>query len=154
GFNSTHTPGFAVARFPTSAELANASDCATLDAGCQMQLTRDGQSEFKLTNVAFYGQDTVTHGRATLQLGVRYDYNHDRALASAVVANPLRPDILPAVTFAGADPGVKFHNVSPRLGATYNLTGDGRTQIRGNYAMYWGQVGTGGVATQVNPVTR
>src|SRR5262249_59328200 len=83
GYNATHTPGNAVARFPTSAELANANDCAALAAGCQMQLTRDGQTEFRLTNVSLYGQDTITRGRATLQLGVRYDYNHDRALASA-----------------------------------------------------------------------
>ena len=76
-----------------------------------------------LTNVALYGQDTITHGRVTMQLGVRYDYNHDQALASAVTANPLMPDILPAVTFAGTDPGVKFNNFSPRLGLTYDLTG-------------------------------
>src|SRR5439155_13396846 len=71
GYNSSHTPGNAVARFPTSAELANANDCATLAVGCQMQLTRDGQTEYRLTNVSVYGQDTITQGRATLQLGVR-----------------------------------------------------------------------------------
>ena len=119
-----------------------------------MQLTRDGQTEYKLTNVSLYGQDTVTHGRVTLQLGIRYDFNHDRALASAVGANPLRPDILPAVTFAGADPGVKFNNWSPRLGFTYDASGDGKTVVRGNYASYWGQIGTGSIAQYVNPVTR
>jgi Carboxypeptidase regulatory-like domain len=154
GRNQTHTGGNAVARFPTSAELASANDCATQDIGCQMQLTRDGGTEYKLTNVALYGQDTVTHGKVTLQLGARYDYNHDVALASAVTANPLRPDILPAVSFAGADPGVKFNNFSPRLGLTYDLFGHGKTIARANYAMYWGQVGTGFVASQVNPVTR
>ncbi len=154
GFNSTHTPGNAVARFPTSAELANPNDCATQAVGCQMQLTRDGQTDYDLTNVSVYGQDTITHGRLTLQLGVRYDYNHDQALNSSVGANPLRPDILPAVNFAGIDPGVKFNNLSPRLGFTYDLSGEGKTIVRGNYAMYWGQVGTGGIAQYVNPVTR
>jgi hypothetical protein len=154
GYNSTHTPGNAVARFPTSAELANPNDCATQAIGCQMQLTRDGQTEYKLTNISLYGQDTITHGRATLQLGIRYDYNHDQALASSVTANPLRPDILPALTFAGADPGVKFNNFSPRLGFTYDLTGTGKTLAKVNYAMYWGQVGTGGISSQINPVTR
>jgi Carboxypeptidase regulatory-like domain len=154
GFNTTHTGGNAVARFPTSAELANPNDCATQAVGCQMQLTRDGGTEYKLTNVSLYGQDTVTHGKLTLQLGARYDYNHDQALASSVSANPLRPDILPAVSFAGADPGVKFNNFSPRLGLTYDVSGQGKTILRGNYAMYWGQVGTGFVASQLNPVTR
>jgi hypothetical protein len=154
GFNQTHTPGNAVARFPTSAELANPNDCATLAVGCQMQLTRDGLTDYDLTNVALYGQDTVTKGKLTLQLGVRYDYNHDQALGASVGANPLLPAVLPGVTFAGADPGVKFNNFSPRLGLTYDVSGQGKTIVRGNYAMYWGQVGTGFVASQLNPVTR
>src|SRR5262249_24806445 len=90
----------------------------------------------------------------TLQLGVRYDYNHDIALASSVAANPLRPDILPAIAFAGVDPGVKFNNVSPRLGLTYDVKGTGKTILRGNYAIDWGQVGTGAVASEHNPATR
>jgi Carboxypeptidase regulatory-like domain/TonB-dependent Receptor Plug Domain len=154
GYGSTHTPGNAVARFPTSAELASPNDCATQAIGCQMQLTRDAQTEYRLTNVSGYVQDTITHGRATLQLGVRYDYNHDQALASSVAANPLRPDILPAINFAGTDPGVKYNNISPRLGLTYDLSGNGKTIVRGNYAQYWGQVGVGTVAGQVNPVSR
>ena len=44
--------------------------------------------------------------------------------------------MLPAVDFAGADPGIKFNNFSPRLGLTYDLTGDGKTVVHGNYAMY------------------
>ena len=153
GYNSTHTPGNAVARFPTSAELANSNDCATVEAGCQMQLTRDGQTEFRLTNVSVYGSDTITRNALTLQLGIRYDRNHDQALPSSVAANPLMPAVLPAVSFAGVDPGVVFNNVSPRLGFTYKLDND-RTVVHGNYAMFWGQVGVGGYAGQVNPVTR
>jgi hypothetical protein len=153
GFNSTHTPGNAVARFPTSAEVANPNDCATVDAGCQMQLTRDGQTDDRLTNISAYGQDTITHGNTTVKLGLRYDRNHDQALASSVAANPLMPSVLPAVSFAGADPGVIFNNLSPRLGLTYKI-GDGLTVVHGNYAMYWGQVGVGGYASQINPVTR
>ena len=49
-------------------------------------------------------------GRLTLQIGVRYDRNHDQALASSVAASPLMPTLLPAVSFAGADPRVIFNN--------------------------------------------
>src|SRR5579871_1118906 len=136
GYSSTHTPGMAVARFPTPADyaaVAAGSDCSTFAAGCQMQLTRDGITDYDLTNIAMYVQDTVTKGRTTLQLGIRYDYNHDQALTSSVGANYLLPNVLPAVTFAGADPGVKFNNLSPRLGFTYDLTGDGKTILRANY---------------------
>jgi len=48
---------------------------------------------------------------------------------------------------------VKVNNFSPRLGLTYDLTGSGKTIVRGNYAMYWpGR--RRNVAGQVNPVTR
>src|SRR5215831_8838660 len=107
-FNQTHTPGNAVARFPTVAMSTDGNDCSTVADGCQLQLTRDGQSSYTLTNNAAYAQDTITHGRATYQLGVRYDYNHDIGNAASVGANPLYPQWLPAVAFSGADPGVAF----------------------------------------------
>jgi len=152
-YSSTHTPGMAVARFPTSAELASANDCATFAVGCQTNVTRDGITDFDLTNIGIYGQDTITRGRTTIQLGLRYDYNHDRALPSSVPESYLLPAILPAVNFGGADPGVRFNNVSPRVGLTRALTDSGKTQIRTNYAIYWGQVGVAGVSNTVNPVT-
>jgi hypothetical protein len=149
-YNSTHTPGNAVARFPT----AFGNDCSSPATACQAQVTRDGQTDFDLLNLSAYVQDTYTHRRLTAQLGLRYDYNHDQALASSVQANPLVPQLLPAVSFPGADPQVIFHNVSPRLGVTYDLSGNGKTLIKANYAMYFGQVGTAGVSGQVNPVSR
>ncbi len=153
-FTYQHTPGNAVARFPTLAMSTDPNDCSDVGAGCQLQLTRDGQSQYYLVNNAAYAQDTITHGRATVQLGLRYDYNHDTVLDASVGSNPFRPDWLPAVTFPGADPGVKFNDWSPRVGFTYDLSGNGKTIAKANYAMYFGQVGTGGVAGQLNPVTR
>src|SRR5581483_5453571 len=54
--------------------------------------------------------------------------------------------------FPGVDPKIIFNNFSPRVGFTYDLKGDGKTVVRANYAMYWGQVGTGGVSSQLNPL--
>jgi hypothetical protein len=149
-YNSTHTPGFAVARFPTSFS----NDCSLAATNCQAQVTRDGQTDYDLLNISVYGQDTYTHNRLTMQLGIRYDFNHDQALSSSVTANPLVPQLLPAVSFPGTDPGVKFNNFSPRVGFTYDIAGNGKTIARANYAMYYGQVGTAGVSGQVNPVSR
>src|SRR3954469_23010596 len=153
-YNTTHTPGNAVARFPTVAMSTDVTDCSDVAAGCQLQLTRDGQSQYYLVNNSVYGQDTITHGRATIQLGLRYDYNHDTVLDASVGANPFRPDWLPAATFPGADPNVAFNDWSPRVGFTYDLSNNGKTIAKANYAMYFGQVGTGGVASQLNPVNR
>jgi hypothetical protein len=169
--NSTsinHTGGYGTVRFPTDATLAT-SGCTSLAVGCQVDLTRDGFSAYDLTNASAFVQDTITHGRTTLQLGVRYDYNHDTALAASIVANPLATCVagssvactpsgstggswLPAINFNGADPGVKFNNFSPRLGFTYDLQGNGKTLARANYAIYYGQVGTGAIASTINPV--
>ena len=143
-----HTGGFARVRYPTTA----ANTCATQAAGCQVDLVRDGNSVYDLLNESVYAQDTVTHNRLTLQLGVRYDRIHDEALAATIAANPLSPTWLPALNFPGADPGVTFNNFSPRLGFTYDLQGNGKTLLRSNYARYYGQVGNGGVASTINPV--
>ena len=150
------TGGRAIARFPTA--LTN--DCAglaaanpnTITAWCQAQLTRDGLSVYDLKNVSAYVQDTFTHKRLTTQLGIRYDRNHDQVLAASVVANPIVPEWLPAASFAGTDPKVIFNNFSPRVGFSYDVVGNGKTLAHANFARYYGQVGTGGVASQVNPV--
>src|SRR5581483_7652354 len=153
GQTITHTGGNAIDRFPTLAEVSNPNDCATLTVGCQANITRDGNSIYDLANVSAYAQDTYTHGRLTAQLGLRYDRNHDQAIAASIAANPLLPSLLPAISFGGADPNIIFNNFSPRLGATYDIMGDGKTIVRANYATYFGQVGTGGIAGQINPVS-
>jgi len=143
-----HRGGYATVRFPTNVS----NDCSTVAAGCQVDLIRDGNSVYDLLNVAAYVQDTFTRGRMTAQLGVRYDRNHDIAEAATIGANPLAGPWLPAINFTGADPGVTFNNFSPRLGITYDLQGNGKTLVRANYAFYYGQVGLGGIASEINPV--
>jgi hypothetical protein len=147
--NISHMGGYGTVRFPN----AVTNDCSSEAAGCQVDLARDGLSVYDLTNISAYVQDAFTHGRLTAQLGVRYDRNHDQALAATVAANPLAPTWLPGIDFAGADPGVVFNNFSPRLGLTYDLAGTGHTIARANVARYYGQVGTGGVSSIVNPVS-
>ena len=144
----SHSGGFATVRYPT----ATTNDCTIAATGCQVDLIRDGFSVYDLTNYAAYIQDTITRGRATWQLGLRFDYNKDETLAASIGANPLGGPWLPGLAFAGADPGVAFKDLSPRLGFTYDVTNDGRTLVKANYARYYGQVGNGGLAATVNPV--
>ena len=159
------TGGHATARFPTSVS----NDCAALAAAnpnditkwCAANLTRDGDAVQKLQNLSAYVQDTLTHGRATFQLGLRYDYNHEKALGASITANPILPEWLPAITFDGADPSVRFHDFSPRLGMTYDVQGNGKTIAHANFARYYGQVGTAasqarsaGTAASVAPGSR
>jgi hypothetical protein len=131
-----HRGGFADARFRS--EVADTAD-----------LWRDGYTNNRLNTNALYFQDTVSMRRLTLNLGVRWDSQTDKALASSVSANPLIPDIMPGIDFPGADAGVTFNDVSPRLGLTYDLSGRGRSLVRSSYSMYFGQLNTGGLTSNL-----
>ncbi|HZR22663.1 MAG TPA: TonB-dependent receptor [Vicinamibacterales bacterium] len=147
----SHTGGYATVRFPSDAALAN-DDCATVAKGCQVDLTRDGLSVYDTPDIALYAQDSITHNRLTLQLGIRYDRMSDKALAASIAANPLSTQWLPAIAFNGADPGITWNTFSPRLGMTYDIKGDGKTIARANYARYYSQLGNGNIAGTINPV--
>jgi Carboxypeptidase regulatory-like domain/TonB-dependent Receptor Plug Domain len=148
-----HTGGNATVRFPNQAAYDNNTCALGVSAGCAVNLTRDSHTIYRLSNISVFAQDTVTHKRLSVQVGIRYDRNHDQALGASIPASPILPELLPAVSFDGVDPGIVFNDFSPRIGLTYDLTGNGRTIARANYARYYGQVGTGGVASQVNPLS-
>ena len=50
---------------------------------------------------------------------------------------------MPAIEFPGIDSGVVWNDISPRLGFTYDLSGTGKSLVRGSYSMYFGQMGPG-----------
>ncbi len=125
-----HHGGFADARYTNG--VANSAD-----------LWRDGNSISHLDTHAFYLQDSYTRNRLTINLGFRYDRQDDTAAAADVPANPLVPTLLPAISFPGADAGVTWSDFSPRVGLTYDFTGNGQTIMSASYAAYYGQMGPG-----------
>jgi hypothetical protein len=125
---------------------------ARVDAGAPVEADfyRDSASLREMSAVSAYFNDSWKRGRVRLNLGVRVDYQDDRAKPADVPANPIIPDILPALAFPGADSGVTFTDWSPRLGATYDLLGTGKTVAKASFAIYYGQgIFTGGT---LNPV--
>lgn len=149
GESISHTGGNAVARFST---IDN--PCATSVAGCNVDLFRDGYTDYALNTHALYLQDTMTVNRLTLNLGVRWDRQRDEALPTTVPANPLFPNIMPAIEFPGIDSGVVWNDVSPRLGFTYDLSGTGKSLVRGSYSMYFGQMGPGQLAGELVAISQ
>lgn len=116
----------------------------------EADLHRDNNSRTSLVGGAAYLQDAITKGRLTINAGVRVDYHRDQALAADIGANPIVPDRLPALSFPGADPGVSFTDISPRFGATWDLSGDGKSIVKVSANRFYGQfVGTSGI---INPV--
>ncbi len=131
-----HRGGFVVARY--SRGVADSAD-----------IYRDGNAVAHLDTQAFYLQDTFTRNRLTLNLGFRVDRQDDSSVAADVPANPFFPQLMPAINFQGADAGVTWTDFSPRLGFTYDLTGDGQNIFSSSYSTYFGQMGPGELSSQL-----
>jgi hypothetical protein len=146
----------------------------------RFEFWRGYYSDLKVKALSGYFSDTITFGRFNLILGVRYDYQtptYNEVERAAVNDNPAWDIVDPAVQTAldtllpgltletrkatydnGVDgPGDKsyFWGVwSPRLGLTWDVTGDGKTIAKASFATYgdfmgmiggnWGPYGAGG----------
>jgi hypothetical protein len=73
-----------------------------------------------------YVTDRFTLKRATFNLGVRYDYKHSSGDPQTLEAN----SVLPARSFPGADTIWHYHDLSPRIGVSYDLFGTNRTAVK------------------------
>lgn len=86
--------------------------------------------KFPTTDFNYFVQDDIrVSPRFTLNLGLRYEYER---LPDPQIPNPLEPrtNIFPA----------DKNNFGPRVGFAYDLTGDGKTAVRGGYGIYYGRI--------------
>ena len=104
----------------------------------EVNITRDGDSNRDTWQWSLYFNDSWKMGRATINGGVRWDRQDDKALATEIAANPILPDLLPAVVFNGADAGVVYNDIAPRLGFTYDVFGNTRTVAKFSAGRYYG----------------
>jgi hypothetical protein len=100
--------------------------------------------EIATMDTAFFGQDNwKVSPRLTLELGLRWDYE---ALPAAV----------DSLTTANATSGAYFYtypgltnnpsdkkNFGPRIGFSYDVSGNGKTVVRGGYGIYYGRITNG-----------
>jgi hypothetical protein len=102
-------------------------------------LTPEGDLErnWRFTLFGFYVQDDVRLlPRLTLNLGLRYEF------ATLPVDAKGRDSALvglgdPAPTVGQLYQNPTYGNLSPRFGFAWDLTGDGRTALRGGYGLYF-----------------
>jgi outer membrane receptor protein involved in Fe transport len=104
--------------------------------------------------VSAFASDAITIGdRWTINVGVRYD--HSRAISQDLPALDLEGHETDTVV-AGLGTLYTWNVVSPRLGVTTKLTGDGRTVLRGGYGRFSQGVLTGEFGsfhTGISPIT-
>jgi hypothetical protein len=92
-----------------------------------------------------YIGDTFSKDRLTLNLGVRFDHQTGKAVASEVQGNGAFPNLVPGISFAGYDAPFTWQDFSPRVGLSYALDESRRTLVRVSYARYASQLDTGTV---------
>ena len=104
----------------------------------EANILRDGHTNRGLWEYSAYVNDSYRRGRWTANLGLRLDWQDDEAREANVPANPILSDLLPALSFEGADAGARFVDLSPRLGLTYALRENAKTVLKANAARYYG----------------
>ena len=106
----------------------------------QVRLLGEQNTGNTSVRTSFYLMDIFSMDRWTFNLGVRYDkqwcYNNE----STAEGSSLIPNLIPDISYPGSDNVLETTDFMPRLGVTYDLFGDGKTIIRGNFSMYGDQI--------------
>jgi hypothetical protein len=109
-------------------------------------------SENLKANLGVYAQDKWTTKRLTLNLGLRFDYFNIYFPESSLGAGPLVPNR--NLSFPQS-PFVSWKDLSPRLGAVYDLFGNGKTALKASLGKYMVAQGLQGVyGDQADPIGR
>jgi hypothetical protein len=108
-----------------------------------------------LVPTSFYGQDQWTTGRLTLQGGVRYDhlltsYPESRVGGKGYAAAAAVEIVYPS----RSTQGVKWDDITPRVGAAYDLFGTGKTALKVNLGKYMEAFSATNTDLDLNPLVR
>ena len=100
---------------------------------------------------SFFFTDTWNAGRTTINGGVRYDRYNGWLPEQEQLAATVGPVHVDALTFPEANL-FTWNAFAPRVGVTFDLSGDGKTVLKGNYGFFWHNPGVG-VGSSANPNT-
>ena len=100
-------------------------------------------------NTAIYMQDQWALSRVSINYGVRLDRFTGWVPAQSLAASEFIPF---ARDFAPVDDALGFNDITPRVGVSYDLRGDGRTALKFAFGKYMeGTVGS--LVSRLNPIT-
>jgi hypothetical protein len=133
----------AIAGDPTSAFIASTPSSITEYANPYFNNARAAM-------MSFFAQDQWTLNRLTLQGGLRYD--HPWSWFPAVDQPQSR--FFPGVHFDKADGVTGYNDITPRMGAAYDLFGNGKTALKVNLGKYLQGASVGNLLPNANPSLR
>ena len=127
--------------------LPTATDAGKLGLGKSGALTAASALDVQ----SFFLTDTWNKGRSTVNMGVRWDRYSSSLPEQEQLAATVGVTSVAAKTFAEQDM-FTWSAFAPRVGLIFDLSGDGRTVLKGNYGFFWHNPGVG-VASPANPNT-
>ncbi len=104
---------------------------------------------------SFYAQDTYTRQRLTVQGGLRFD-SIGTSYPDSGAGGPSESQLMPVRIFypAGSTEGISWKDLTPRMGAAYDLFGNGKTAIKVNVGKYVTALTASNSDLDLNPLIR